>query len=316
MISHASLRTVCLCAKPSATAIRICGHAPTNVERTQWLQPIHVNLRYASSKPKTPISTPHSRASKPANASSPKAKRPAQLPTHSTSTPPPQTAVATKTRPFAPAPLADHIPSGTSIYPARLLIYDAGKPRTYNVLITRLTSILVFGAFSVYLAPPFYYDPLSPKYMAPLLVGLGSVPFVYLQFVSSSLVVYVHLMIPTWARASQTRLIRFVENLPSGTILELTTIRWLFPRLSRMPVRELSFKDKRTGDRSISMRLKRDVPKSVYDERRWLAWRPIKKFLIGGPSHGKLPEQGIWEQVLGCISRGWEKRIGDAMPPR
>lgn len=56
------------------------------------------------------------------------------------------------------------------------------------------------------------------------------------------------------------------------------------------------------------MTLRREVPQRVLDERRWWAWRPLKKFYVAGESGGTVAERDVWQEVTASIARGWERR--------
>ena len=119
-------------------------------------------------------------------------------------------------------------------------------------------------------------------------------------------VTYVHLALPAWARASPQRLHRYAAALPSTAQIDITTLRFVFPRVTRLAAGELLFGKGVAGLGPLTLR--RNVPEAVAAERKWWAWRPLKRFYVAGTGGGKLGEQGVWEAVVGSISRGWKSR--------
>jgi hypothetical protein len=59
------------------------------------------------------------------------------------------------------------------------------------------------------------------------------------------------------------------------------------------------------------MTLKRRVPEAVYKAKRWYDYRPLKRFMVAGShsSGGKVVENGIWEGVFHCVSKGWGRKV-------
>jgi hypothetical protein len=53
-------------------------------------------------------------------------------------------------------------------YPERLLIYNAGMGRTVFIGSLKVTTIFVFGFFSLVVAPGYYYTPDAPAGIASL----------------------------------------------------------------------------------------------------------------------------------------------------
>lgn len=87
--------------------------------------------------------------------------------------------------------------------------------------------------------------------------------------------------------------------------MEITTLRWVFPRKTRLTAGELYFKEGAAGLGPATLR--RNVPAEVGEAagRKWYAWRPLTRFYVAGKGGGKVGEKGIWEAVVGCVVRGW-----------
>ena len=189
-------------------------------------------------------------------------------------------------------------------YPERLLVYHAGTGRTVFIATTRLLGIFIFIFASFLIAPRYYISPLEPTWMAPIVVAGGTIPLLVTTFTVAPLVIYVHLALPLWARTSAPRLRRFAEALPSSATMDVTTLRWIWPRVTRLQASELRF---HRGEILGAMTLRRGVPHKIMEDRSWWMWRPLRKFYVAGKSGGQMPEKELWPSILSCISKGWEK---------
>jgi len=88
----------------------------------------------------------------------------------------------------------------------------------------------------------------------------------------------------------------YAHNLPGSAILDITSIRWLWPRVTTLRASELYIHKNPLG----GMTLRREVPKNVWKEKKWYDWRPLKKFAVLGHG-GKTVEKGVWDGVVGSI---------------
>lgn len=131
----------------------------------------------------------------------------------------------------------------------------------------------------------------------------GAVPMLVMMFTTAPFVAYVHLALPIWARASQPRLMRYVQNLPSTATLDVTSVRWIWPRVTRLHASELYVHRSKIG----AMTIRRNVPEIVSAARQWWQWRPLTRFYVSGKG-GKTSEPGVWEQVIDCIVRASNKK--------
>jgi len=192
----------------------------------------------------------------------------------------------------------------TSGYPERLLIYDAGTGRTVFLSVFKLTAIFIFIAGAGFFAPHYYYDPASPAGSAGLIVLVGAIPLILMSFTTAPFVTYVHLTLPSWARMSAARLHRLAENLPASAVLDVTTLRWIWPRVTRLTAGELYLK---SGKMTGAMTLRRQVPQTILNQRKWWQWRPLSTFYVAGKG-GKTIEKGVWEEVMSSVSKGWAQR--------
>lgn len=196
-------------------------------------------------------------------------------------------------------------PLAGEAYPAQLLIYHAGTGFTVFIAFFKLTAIFVFLFTAVLITPAYYFSPHDPTWMAPISLCIGAIPLGFMVFTTYPFVTYVHLILPQWARLSKDRLQRYVANLPSNTVLDVTTLRWIWPRVTRLHLSELYIPETGlSGRMSGAMSLRRNVPQSVIDARRWYDYRPEKGFLVIGRS-GKVAEKFVWPEIMATARKGW-----------
>lgn len=186
-------------------------------------------------------------------------------------------------------------------YPERLLIYHAGTARTAFIASVKLTSIFVFIAGAVFVAPLYYYDPATPDHVAGLIVLIGAIPMGIMVLTTAPFVTYVHLTLPAWARMSAARLHRMAGNLPASAVVDITTLRWIWPRVTRLTAGELYLK---SGAVTGAMTLRRRIPQTVLEQRKWWQWKPLSTFYVAGKG-GKTAEKGVWEEAMTSVSKGW-----------
>lgn len=198
------------------------------------------------------------------------------------------------------------------VYPERLLIYHAGTGRTVFLSFIKLSGIFLIIFTGLFVAPAYYFSPLEPTYLAFVYLAGSCIPLAIMTFTAPPFVTYVHLKLPVWARHSAARLQRYTQALPSTSELDVTSLKWIWPRVTRLSAGELYLHQ---GQLSGAMTLRREVPRHVLDSRKWFAWRPIKKFYVGGKAGKKSAEPWVWEGVIAAVARGYpkartERRLG------
>ncbi|KAK3396365.1 hypothetical protein B0T20DRAFT_442156 [Sordaria brevicollis] len=110
-------------------------------------------------------------------------------------------------------------------YPERLLIYNAGKGKVMFIAFLKLTTIFIFVAFGLVLAPTYIINGSPLEGIAVFTCGLT--PMLFLAHASRPFVAQIHLTkMPPYARLSSDVLLRFVRSLPpqSASRLEFTTM--------------------------------------------------------------------------------------------
>lgn len=191
-------------------------------------------------------------------------------------------------------------------YPKQLLIYHAGKGRLLFLAFFKLTSVFVFLFATFLVAPQYYFSAFEPTWMAPIVILGGAIPFAVMSLYTAPYVAWVHLHLPLWARNSSTRLQAYAAALPSSARIDVTSVRWLWGRRTQIKAGELYIHQaKNLGTISLG----RNVPAFERKNKPWYAGKPVSRFLVGGNTAGHdVPDTTLWESVLSCVVKGWEKR--------
>ena len=138
--------------------------------------------------------------------------------------------------------------------------------------------------------------------MAPVcIVGFG-LPLTLMGFVTAPFVAKIYLVLPVWARKSSAQLHRYAASLPASAELEIASIKWAIPRHERAKAGELYIQK---GPVLGAMTLRRDVPSSAREHLKWYQRGPVKRYAVAGKTGPNVPERGLWEGVLGAVTRGW-----------
>ena len=133
----------------------------------------------------------------------------------------------------------------------------------------------------------------------------------YMMYYSSPFVAYVHVKLPLFARRSREQLLRWSQNIPPNTELEMTTIKsYGGLRTSRMPVANLSPTKSRFGIQNLAL-----IPKvSSGGKRPWWAPKEQRVFFVGS-ERKKTVESIMWQKIRTQIEKSRNKYT-DVTPKR
>ncbi|KAJ6017835.1 hypothetical protein N7451_001214 [Penicillium sp. IBT 35674x] len=123
--------------------------------------------------------------------------------------------------------------------PERILVYYGGTGRAMFLGMLRVSTILLFGAACLIVAPSCYNDE-NEWYITPLVIAGGAMPMLFVAFTSAPYVNFVHLALPAFARRSREAAIHYAKDLPPTAILYLNTMRFnTIPRTIQVRVGDL-----------------------------------------------------------------------------
>jgi len=201
----------------------------------------------------------------------------------------------------------------SSVYPARLLVYNAGTLKNASVGFFKVGTILLFAFSCIYVAPFVYMDPESPPWKTPAIMIFGAIPLVFTVMTSSPYVGSIHLRIPAHARTSKEVLMRWIERMPKDTALDFSTMRLIgLQKTNGLMVGELRALKPTLGRVANLERVQRSAvwdqqPKRGGAVSRFFArfQEPRNKFYVAerrsATDRSRAP--GVWEKVFEQIKK-------------
>lgn len=126
----------------------------------------------------------------------------------------------------------------------------------------------------------------------------GTVPMLFVAYISSPFVANIHLRLPAFARHSRDLLTRYSQTLPKDAQLEITTMNFIGkPRVSLVKVAELRPVKERFG----LVNYARDT-KEMNSKRPWWMTRAVRQFGVHGGTRIK-EGTGIWDNIARTIEK-------------
>ncbi|TGO85919.1 hypothetical protein BPOR_0351g00020 [Botrytis porri] len=196
-----------------------------------------------------------------------------------------------------PAPTPQYA-SKRPAYPERLLIYHSGTGRTVFLGCLKVTTIFIFVFFTLIVAPAHYYAEDEPEWVAPAVLLSGAVPVVFVAYITSPFVNYIHLRLPNFTRNSRDLLMRYSKNPPKDAQVDITTMNFVGkPRVTRLEISELKAVKQRFGVVNFS----RDT-KKINATRKWWMPKAVRVFGVHGGA-GRVREGEAWENLANKIRK-------------
>lgn len=133
----------------------------------------------------------------------------------------------------------------------------------------------------------------------------GAFPMIYMMWAAAPFVAYVHIKLPLFARRSRDQLLRWAENIPPNTEVDLTTIKaYGRPRVSRMLLSDLRPVKARFGIENM-VRVSK-VPASR--PRPWWSSKQKSLFFVGN-ERKRTVETVIWQKVWSQIQHSRDRSM-------
>ena len=125
----------------------------------------------------------------------------------------------------------------------------------------------------------------------------------YVMYYSAPFVAYVHIKLPIFARRSREQLLKWAQDIPPTTEIDLTTIKsYGSLRISRMPISELHPTKARFGIQNLVR-----VPHfSSTKKKPWWAPKERNLFFVGNERR-KTVETAVWQKALENMRNVQEK---------
>ncbi|KAI9371955.1 hypothetical protein BJX61DRAFT_534352 [Aspergillus egyptiacus] len=177
--------------------------------------------------------------------------------------------------------------------PERILIYHGGTGRTMFLGVLRITTIFLFGASCLVVAPAFMSDDF-PRYLGPAVMAAGALPMLFVSYTAAPYVNFVHLALPFSARRSREKAIQYAKNLPPTATLYINTMKFsTIPRQTEVRLGDL-VPDKSLV-RPVSFRNKNPAPLPFWRIKTLQQFYTANKSNPGKESATFYP--GLWEHV-------------------
>ncbi|KAI1432162.1 hypothetical protein GGR50DRAFT_675670 [Xylaria sp. CBS 124048] len=182
----------------------------------------------------------------------------------------------------------------------RFLIYHAGSGRISFLACLKITTLFIFTFFGFVVTPAYYQkEGLSPTVMRAAVSAI--VPVVFVAYITSPFVLFMHLRLPPIARHSEETMRRYlqtvVKTMPPEAELEITTMSLIAkPRVSVVRLAELRPVNKRFG----VVNLTRDTA-AENATRKWYMFRAVGNFstqITSGTPNYPWFWNGLWESLI------------------
>ncbi|CAG8228272.1 unnamed protein product [Penicillium salamii] len=123
--------------------------------------------------------------------------------------------------------------------PERILVYYGGTGRAIFLGTLRITTVLLFGAACLIVAPECSVADY-PWYSVPGVIAAGSLPMLFISYTAAPYVNFVHLALPAFARKSREAAVQYAKELPPTAVLYLTSMRFnTIPRQTAVRIGDL-----------------------------------------------------------------------------
>lgn len=213
----------------------------------------------------------------------------------------------------------------------RLIIYHYGLPRVFVLGIMKLTSVFLFGFFIVVTIPTYaqadaptwqlagrtcppkpppplgmLHQHCAPSLTLVTVVVASTIPFLAIWYLTSPMVMWIHMAIPSAFQRDPKKMQQFIQNVPPTTQVALTTMGALGkPRVTKVPIRDLHRERRRFG----LVNYVRDVEKENA-KRKWYHFRAVGEFRIEEerPLTTKAGQPWLWYSISKAIREQRAKR--------
>lgn len=212
-----------------------------------------------------------------------------------------------------------------------MIIYHIGTPRIMFLGALKLTTIFVFGFFAVVVIPgcvsadmPLWYttgcespppnsnhhptSPSSSNSPARAVAVASTIPFLGVWYLTSPMVVWIHMRVPDKYRQSKHMLGQYLDAPPADAPLAITNMGAVFkPRISHVRLSDLRPERKRFG----LVNYTRDTTKENA-QRKWWMFRAVGGFRIEDETTTGSKTKWIWDLVAKQI----RQRAGEGKKTR
>ncbi|KAJ4420176.1 hypothetical protein N0V82_004520 [Gnomoniopsis sp. IMI 355080] len=180
----------------------------------------------------------------------------------------------------------------------RLIVYHAGTPRIMFLGALKITTVFVFGFFAV-VTIPTYIQAEAPIWQTAGLVVASAIPLLAVWYMTSPMVMWMHIPVPKICLSDTRQLDRFIRNNASNAELAITTMGPLGKaRITKLPLKDLRPDKRRLGLVNYVRDATRENAK-----RPWYQFRAVSQFKIeDGLLYNKQTKQPwIWYKIQDAL---------------
>ncbi|KAI0976767.1 hypothetical protein F4678DRAFT_414432 [Xylaria arbuscula] len=174
-------------------------------------------------------------------------------------------------------------------------VYHAGTIKIIFVAWLKLTTLFTFAFFGFVVTPAYYEkEGLSPTVARTALCAIA--PLVFVAYITSPFVTFVHVRLPPFARQSAATARRYIANIPGDAELEMTTMSFIAkPRTSAVRLSELKPVNRRFG----IVNMARDTT-AENAARKWYRFRAVGDFYVPKTdgTHGDNGWHLLWNKII------------------
>ncbi|KAJ5610541.1 hypothetical protein N7510_007260 [Penicillium lagena] len=147
--------------------------------------------------------------------------------------------VSLKSKDSGPSSAPSRVAAVRKGQPERLLVYYGGTGRAMFLGVLRVTTILLFGAACLIVAPACH-ESGYPWYTTPAVIAGGTLPMLFVAYTSAPYVNFIHLALPAFARKTRETAFHYAKDLPPTAILYINTMRFnTIPRQTSVRIGDL-----------------------------------------------------------------------------
>ncbi|KAL1879282.1 hypothetical protein Daus18300_001861 [Diaporthe australafricana] len=162
----------------------------------------------------------------------------------------------------------------------------------------KLTTIFVFGFFAVVVIPGYVSED-TPLWQTAGLAAASMVPFLAVWYLTSPMVVWIHMRVPDKFRRSRHTMDMFLNAPPADAEVAITNMGAIFkPRVSQVKISDLKPVRKRFG----LVNYTRDTTLEN-SQRKWWMFRAMGGFRIEDETTTGSKSKWAWEAVAKEIRR-------------
>lgn len=160
--------------------------------------------------------------------------------------------------------------------------------------------------------PHIPHKRCAPPLTFVTVVVASTIPFLAIWYLTSPMVMWIHMSIPSAFQRKPQQMRQFIQNVPPTTEVAITTMSALGkPRVTKVPIQVLRRERRRFG----LVNYVRDVKKENA-KRKWYQFRAVGEFRIeeDRPLKTKEGRPWVWYSISKTVREQQPKRVPQSQP--